>query len=301
VVQVILLTARPDLETNRRLAAAATELGATAVVVDAARVAAVAGEPPSLIWNGADVLAGRPGAVVPRVGNWRPASVLAALEVAVQRGFVSANSPAAIRVGRDHWQTIRALGAAGLPAPGTVAGADPEVLASAAEQRFGFPVVVKHRRSRMGVGVMRCDSRDHLEAVLDTQWRLGDEVVVQQYLESGGVSLRLLVVGGEVVAAARFRAPAGEWRSNGARGATAANHQPSAAERRLAVGAAAALGLGQCGVDLLIGDPPMVLEVNPTPGFRHLEAASGVDAARALMGHSIEIARGGAATPTARG
>ena len=142
---------------------------------------------------------------------------------------------------------------AGLPVPPTLAGADPETLAAEAVRHLGLPAVVKQRRSRMGVGVIRCATRDHLEAVLDSLWRVGDEIVVQRWLAGGEHSLRLMVVGGAVVAAARFSAADGEWRSNSARGGSAEAYDASPDEKRLAVAAAAALGLGHCGVDLVSG------------------------------------------------
>jgi len=144
----------------------------------------------------------------------------------------------------------------------------------------------------MGVGVIRCAERDHLEAVLDSLWRVGDEVVVQQWVAGGEKSHRLLVVGHSVVAAACFTAAKGEWRSNAARGGSATPHDPRADECALATAAAAALGLGHCGVDLLEGeDGPLVVEVNPTPGFLELERVTGVDVAGALVGHAVGWAR----------
>jgi len=165
-------------------------------------------------------------------------------------------------------------------------------LAAAAARELGFPVVVKQRRSRMGVGVIRCDSRDHLEAVLDSLWRVGDEVVVQELISTGGVSLRLLVAGERVVAAARFTARGGEWRSNAARGARADAHAPSQEEERLALGAARALGLGICGVDLFPGPRgPIVGEVNPTPGFLKLQATTSTDIAGAIIEATASLFR----------
>jgi len=292
-VRLLILTARPDVAANRRLREAADAEGVDIVVADAGRVVAVRGEVPQLVYDGTDVLDEPPGAVIARVGNWRPESTLAALETAVDAGVATPNSPASIRTGRDHWQTIRCLRLAGLPVPQTLAGSDPEVLAEVAHRELGYPVVVKQRRSRMGVGVIKCDGRDQLEAVLDTLWRMGDEVVVQRYDRAGRTSLRLLVVGGRVVAAAAFTAAPGEWRSNAARGGDVAMHRPSDGESRLAVSAAAALGLGHCGVDLLPGSAPAVLEVNPTPGFLHLERATGEDVARALVAHAVALVTGG--------
>ncbi len=229
-----------------------------------------------------------PDCVMARVGNWRPESVLALLEVLVDAGVATVNPPASIRVGRDHWSTIRALASASVPVPPTIAGADPEVLASVAVKRLGLPVVVKQRRSRMGVGVIRCSQRDQLEAVLDSLWRVGDEVVVQRWLPGGESSVRVLVAGRSIVASARFQAAEGEWRSNGARGGSAGDHIISPEEGALALAAAEALGLGQCGVDILRGeDGPVVVEVNPTPGFLRLEEATGVDVASALVADAV--------------
>jgi RimK family alpha-L-glutamate ligase len=286
-MRLLLLSARPDLRTNTRLAEAAQDLGVDLELIDSVSASAL------LVDGGLRPLwietnHGLPDAVLARVGNWRPESSLAVLEAFVACGVATPNPPAAIRRGRDHWQTVLALAEAGLPVPPTVAGADPEALAAEVDRHLGLPAVVKQRRSRMGVGVIRCATRDHLEAVLDSLWRVGDEIVVQRWLVGGGHSLRLLVVGGVVAAAARFSAAHGEWRSNSARGGSAEPYNPSAEEQKLAVAGAAALGLGQCGVDMVIGDVgPVILEINPTPGFLRLEEATGVDVARALVGNAV--------------
>jgi ribosomal protein S6--L-glutamate ligase len=102
----------------------------------------------------------------------------------------------------------------------------------------------------------------------------------------------VLVVGGAVVAAARFSAADGEWRSNAARSGSAEANRPSNGEAQLAVSAAEALGLGHCGVDLVLeAAGPVVLEVNPTPGFLHLERATGVDVAREIIRGAIAARR----------
>jgi RimK family alpha-L-glutamate ligase len=288
-MRLLLLTARPELETNRRLQAAARAQGVEVVTVDAARVSAAITPKPALRIGSDDLLDTPIDGVLARVGNWRPDSVLAALEVALEAGAATPNPPRAIRIGRDHWRTVHTLAAAGLAVPATVAGGDPEELAAAAAA-LSFPVVVKQRRSRMGVGVIRCASRDHLESVLDSLWRLGDEIVVQEFVPTDGRSLRLLVVGDRTVAAGLFSSPSGDWRSNAARGGSAEPYRPSDAEQELARSAARAVGLGVCGVDLLPGATTAVGEVNPTPGFLRLEEASGVDVAAEIVRHVARCA-----------
>lgn len=283
-MRFMILSARPGTASNQRLVQTAGAAGFDLAVVDATAVAAdSAGE----LWRGdVRVFNQPPDAVLARVGNWRPDSLLALLETMTARGVETPNPAPAIRIGRDHWRTIQALAAAGLPVPLTVAGADPETVAEVACHRLGFPMVVKQRRSRMGVGVIRCEHRDHLEAVLDSLWRIGDELLVQRYIETGGCSLRCLVVGSEVVATARFCATGTEWRSNAARGGRAEACSPDRRMIDLAVSAAETIGLGICGVDLFPGEDHMVIgELNPTPGFINLEAATGVDVAAAIIDH----------------
>jgi ribosomal protein S6--L-glutamate ligase len=56
----------------------------------------------------------------------------------------------------------------------------------------------------------------------------------------------------------------------------------------VAEAAADAIGLGQCGVDLILEEEgPTVIEVNPTPGFLHLEEATGIDIARLLVADAL--------------
>lgn len=289
-MRILVLSAVPETASNRRLAEAAASAGVGLDLVDA--IGLVATDRGSL-HRGVEALDSiAPDVVLGRVGNWRPDSLLALLECLTATGVRTPNPAPAIRRGRDHWRTAQTLTAAGLPVPVTIAGADPEALVAAAEELLEFPVVVKQRRSRMGVGVIRCRSLDHLEAVLDSLWRLGDEIVVQQYHETGGASLRLLVVGSRVVGAARFQATGAEWRSNAARGGTAAGVDPGAEAVELALSAAAAVGLGICGVDLLPApEGQLICEINPTPGFVGLERATGVDAAGAIVAHLVEEAR----------
>jgi len=227
--------------------------------------------------------------VLARVGNWRPESMLALLEAAVASGMRTINPPSSIRRGRDHWLSLESAYRGGLAIPQSLVGMDPEETAQGGAEILGFPLVVKLRRSRMGVGVMRAESHDHLQAILDSLWRLGEEFILQEFIPPGGHSVRLLVLRNSVIAAARFQASSGEWRSNGARGGKAQGWGPPEEAVMIAVEAAKCLGLGLAGVDLLEGPDGLILcEINPTPGFLHLEEATGVDIASAIVRAAVE-------------
>ncbi len=181
--------------------------------------------------------AGSLAAVLPRVGNWRPESVLAVLEAIRAAGVPVAQPPGAIRRGRDHWRTVAALAAAGAAAPGDRGRRRAGGAGGRRRRRLlGFPCVVKQRRSRQGVGVIRCASAGQLEAMLDSLWRLGDEVVVQRFCPPGGISRRVLVLDGEVLGATEHAAAPGEFRANAARGAAVRPVELAGAQADLARG-----------------------------------------------------------------
>jgi RimK family alpha-L-glutamate ligase len=285
------LTARPDLPVCAELEAAGRRAGVEVVVLDALRATGCVA-PLELLVRGEPLALGAIAAVLPRVGNWRPGSVLAVLETMRAAGVASLNEPDAIRSGRDHWRTIVALAAAGVPHPRTLAGADPEALAESVASTLGFPCVVKARTSRQGLGVVLCERRDQLDATLDALYRLGEEVVVQRFCRADGISRRVLVLDGEVLGASEHRAAPGEFRSNAARGARVAPVTLGGELADLAVTAAAVTGLAFSGVDLLPdGDRWLVGEVNPSPGWRHLAAATGAPVADALV--AALLRRGG--------
>jgi gamma-F420-2:alpha-L-glutamate ligase len=283
MTEIGVLTAKPDLEIYRELEAAGEKLGVRVAVIDSLR--AVAQASPAGVWcDGAFLDTSRMRLVLPRVGNWRPDSTLAVLAALEAAGVPPVNPIAAIRRGRDHWRTACAMAAAGLPHPRTVAGSEPETLAAAAAELCGFPCVVKQRRSRQGVGVIRCGGKAELDAVLDTLWRLGDEVVVQRFCPPGGISRRVLVVRGEVIGAAEHHAEGDEFRANAARGGAVSPLELEPRLAELAVAAADVVGLGFAGVDLLPdGHEWVVGEVNPTPGWRRFAVATGIAVGERLI------------------
>jgi ribosomal protein S6--L-glutamate ligase len=283
---VAVLTARPELPACRELEAAGERLGHEVVTLDALRLVARAAPPG--VWPEGPA---RVRAVLPRVGNWRPDSTLAVLTALQRSGVPSLNDGAAIRTGRDHWLTACALASAGLPHPETVAGSEPETLAAAAGAVCGFPCVVKQRRSRRGVGVIRCAGAAELEAVLDSLWHLGEECVVQRFCLPGGVSRRVLVLRDQVLGATEHAAVTGEFRANAARGAGVRQVEIDPGLADLAVSAARVVGLGFAGVDLIPdGDRWLVGEVNPSPGWRHFAPATGVAVAERLVAALARLA-----------
>jgi ribosomal protein S6--L-glutamate ligase len=158
----------------------------------------------------------------------------------------------------------------------------------------GLPAIVKVLTGTQGVGVMIAGSRDELASLLTTMRTLEEEILLQEFVaESRGRDVRALVVGDRVVAAMRRVARTeGEFRSNLHRGGAGEALELPPAYASAAVRAARAVGLEVAGVDMLeTSGGPLLIEVNSSPGFEGLEKATGVDVARAIVGHALDYAR----------
>src|SRR3546814_5054612 len=102
--------------------------------------------------------------------------------------------------------------------------------------------------------------------------------------EANGEDIRCLVVGDKVVASMMRRGREGDFRSNLHRGGSAKAIKITPQERATAIGAARAMGLNVCGVDMLRSNHgPVVMEVNSSPGLEGVEGATGVDVAGKII------------------
>jgi ribosomal protein S6--L-glutamate ligase len=193
------------------------------------------------------------------------------------------NPPAALETCVDKYLATARLEAAGLPVPPTVVCQH----ADAAQEAFGTlggDVVVKPLFGSEGRGMVRLTDPETAWRTFRTLERLQAVLYLQRFIAHPGWDLRVLVMGGRVIAAMRRHANGG-WRTNVAQGGKAESVHPSPEQARLALAAAAAVGAPAAGVDLLPGRAGewYVLEVNAVPGWRALAPVSGVDIASELV------------------
>jgi ribosomal protein S6--L-glutamate ligase len=184
-------------------------------------------------------------------------------QTAERAGSLVVNSPAATTAALDRTVTAEALDRAGVPAPRT--WSVPALRELAAEgAALPWPLVIKSRTSSRSDLVRLVTSRAELVELLP-EW--GDEpVAAQEFAANDGFDVKVWVIGADLSAARRrsalesvdktadeFLDPAdlpADW-------------------TRAARDAGRALGLQLYGVDLLItGGRPVVVDVNPFPGFR---------------------------------
>jgi ribosomal protein S6--L-glutamate ligase len=136
--------------------------------------------------------------------------------------------------------------------------------------------------------------RDAKEAgpIIDTLSELDQMICLQKFLPNPGEDIRVFLTGGEVVAAMKRIAAPNEWRSNIHIGGHGISHKLSQEETETAVRAAQAVGVDIAGVDLIsVENEPYVIEVNASPGFRGLLAATGINAAAAIAEYAVTLAK----------
>lgn len=210
---------------------------------------------------------------------------LDALHALEEQGVRVVNPARVIERTVDKFWTSATLARAGLPTPETVVCETPaEALAACRE--FG-DAIVKPLFGSMGLGMLRVQDEEMAWRVLRTLERIRAVCYIQRTIPHAGRDLRAFVVAGRVLGAIERRAPG--WRTNVSRGGRATAVTLTAHETDLALRAAAAVGAGYAGVDLLPGDDgtTWVLEVNGIPGWEGLQQATGLDVAGAIVAHAL--------------
>jgi ribosomal protein S6--L-glutamate ligase len=148
-----------------------------------------------------------------------------------------------------------------------------------------FPVVVKDCLSGQGEGVFLC--RDLAELAACRRLLAGREILLQEFIaESAGHDVRAFVIGDRVASSMeRISAdPVREFRSNLSLGGRGRTTLLSEEEWNLCLSATRRLGLDYAGVDFVRSRRgPLLLEVNPCPGFEGIEKCSGLNLAKELV------------------
>jgi [lysine-biosynthesis-protein LysW]--L-2-aminoadipate ligase len=242
--------------TNRRLRDALTGIGVQALVCspDGAAATAIPG----------DVVVGRLDVRRTLDGV---ESGLGHLRRLQRRGIRMVNDADALVAAHDKLVTALLLHAASIPQPRTLHTTDDDP-----SPGFGPPYVVKPRFGSWGRDVHRCESRRELRGCIRElsrrPWFARHGALVQELISPRGFDLRLVVAAGDVVGAAAREASPGEWRTNIALGGRRRPATPPPDASALAVRAAAAIGGGLVGVDLLPEDRGWrVIEINGAVDF----------------------------------
>jgi [lysine-biosynthesis-protein LysW]---L-2-aminoadipate ligase len=206
-------------------------------------------------------------------------------------GIPTVNPPDVVEVAGDKVLSSLRLAERGIPTPRTVVALSPEAALKAID-RIGYPAVLKPAVGSWGRLMAKVSSPEEAEQILEHKSALPSPVhsvfYVQEYVQKPDRDLRVFVVGDRVLAG-MYRM-ASDWRTNAARGATTEPARMTAELSELALRAASAMGGGVLAVDLMESPKGLVVhEVNPTPEFKALAAATGVDVAGPIVDHAVEV------------
>lgn len=245
--------------------------------------------------NSRPVLHGDPHAsrvqvVLPRQGAEIKTACLPLIAHYEQMGVRVINGLQSIQMARNKFFMLQAMTKAELPVPNTLYAPSLDSCRQAREFFAPDPVVLKPISGRQGTGLHCLFPGENTPQDIVTQLASGRGVLVQAYIPvAQRRDFRAFVIGQEVIGAISLQPPNGDFRVNVHIGGLYTPVDLSRELADLAVRAAAAMKLEIAGVDLIVGDQsgPAIIEVNSSPGFRAIEAATGKDIAGAMVDYAL--------------
>jgi ribosomal protein S6--L-glutamate ligase len=283
-MKLVMLARNPSLYSHRRIVEAARTRGHDIDVINTLHVHMNITSSRPTLWHGGRQLP-QYDAVIPRIGASITHYGLAVLRQFEMQGVFPLNESVAIGRSRDKLRALQLLAREGIGLPVTAFAHGPRRAEDVIKEVGGTPCVIKLLEGTQGRGVILAETAASAKSIIEAFSATNTNILVQEYIkEAGGNDLRVLVVGGAVVASMMRSGKMGDFRANLHRGGKAETVTISADEGRTAVRSAEVLGLNVAGVDLLRSNRgPVVVEVNSSPGIEGMEQASGADVAGAMV------------------
>lgn len=290
-MRILILSKKIGIYSTRRLAEAARKRGHAVKVIDPLKFnIALLNNRAAVTYRDNPVKL--PGIIIPRISGTINSFGMSVVKQFELMHIPAVNSSSAIALARDKFMCAQYLLARSIAVPATAMIRNPEDIETALKLVGGPPVILKLIEGAQGIGVILAESRDSIESTINAFFSLGQNIIIQQFVaESKGRDIRVLVVGGEVVASMRRVARAGEFRTNIHRGGQGERILLPPLYADIAVRAARTIGLDVAGVDMIESDDgPKVLEINPSPGIEALEKITGQDVATSVIMHAERMA-----------
>lgn len=240
---------------------------------------------PTVSYRGED-LAGY-DVIIPRIASYMTKYGTAIVRQLEMQGVYSVSSSIAINRSRDKLRSMQVLAKAGVGIPKTVFSRNSTDIDDLLEKIGGTPVIIKLARGTHGNGVVLAETKKAATSVLQAFYLSNDDgtnILLQEFVkESAGTDIRVLVVGGRVVASMKRQSLDDDFRSNLHKGGEGTSIKLTEEERKMAIKAAKAMGLNIAGVDMMrSARGPLILEVNASPGFG-IEKVTGRDVATPII------------------
>lgn len=276
-MKITILSRSATVPSTKRLLAEARARGHAVTVLNPAKVELhFQGHTPGLLYQRKPLAV--PDVVIPRVASSVASYALSVVDQFSMRNVVVLNDARAIAQARNPMRCLQQLSLGGVEVPATVMAREAVGLTDMVSFVGGLPVLVKIQKSDERHATMVCETLQSLEAALEAVLGLGHNLVVQQYVKTGGRDLRVVVIGGVALAAVRR-----EGRRRKKVSMTALELTPELA--KTAERAAKVLGLEVATIDLLESKALglRVFDVASVPALPELEAVTHVNLARAII------------------
>lgn len=227
-----------------------------------------------------------PDVLLPRMGAGTTYFALSVIRQFERLGVPTFNTSLSTETVRDKLFTHQLLSRANLPIPKTMLAKFP-IDVGLVERALGFPIVVKTLSGTQGSGVFLCETRLHFEDLMELirATQSNANLIFQEFIsDSRGRDVRILVIGGRVVAAMERTSVNDNFKANFSLGGEVKPFKPNRDAEWLALESARLLGLDIAGIDLLFdGEGFKICEANSSPGFEGIEKCCETDIASEIL------------------
>lgn len=286
----VLSTRGSDYHPNSRLAAAALAQGFALQLIDPR------GLSPGIVQDQLGLYGlghySLPLVLLPRQGAEISSSSLIVLSQIQALGLALVNDLASIMLAKNKFLCLQALAAAGIKVPDTIFVNSGHGFFQAVKKLGEYPLVCKKTAGRKGRQVFLLQEAKSAQLIVDKHLAAQEGIILQRFIPAQGRrDYRVLVIGGQVAAAMEMAPPARDFRSNFAISGNSKAVQLPQGVQQYAIKCAQALGLEIAGVDLIDSSSSglLAIEVNYAPGFKGLEAATGLDIAGMIIRHAVSF------------
>ena len=207
-------------------------------------------------------------------------------------GICMVNSRQTVAISSDKYRTYLKLQDFGLTQPKTVLIPDVNGIDKAVEiLDKKFPIILKTLEGSKGVGVLFIESERSLKSIVQLLFSQNENVdlLIQEYIKTDG-DIRVIVLGGKVIASMKRDVIEGDFRSNVSQGAKVKEYNLTDLEIEQCLLAAKAVDGIWTAVDFIPSSdkenkPPYILEVNHSPGTEGIEEATNKNIVKTVIEH----------------
>ena len=207
-------------------------------------------------------------------------------------GVCMINSRETVSICADKYRTYLKLQDYGLTQPKTALVPSVEHKDIAVDKiDTKFPIIMKTLAGSKGVGVLFVESERSYDSLVQLLYNQNPDVdlLIQEYIKTDK-DIRVIVLGGLIIAAMERKVIEGDFRSNVSQGSKVAPYELSDLEIEQSLLASKAVNGMWTAVDFIPSKdpktkPPYILEVNHSPGTTGIEESSGKNIVKEVIQH----------------